>query len=353
MNFSIINSKLSRMRSRTYAVAAIAIAAMVLLGTMAANVLIDPQGVFGTKLFVPVVNPNVRYLDLQVYKAAPDQYDGVLFGSSRGEIFDTKLLAEYLGVHAVVNFSVPDGLMTDHLPTLEYLLRDKAARRSQLRAIFLLLDSDLFGREPWTDNNADSFLPPEIDGESQWRFWWRYLTIFQYDTWKRYIARAIANHSPAGAASQHAELKRAVAAMVPFQSPQVAVERSAAAADGATRNQAQPRVRADLARQLKLFDRFLALCRANDIKLVVAFSPLNRNNEDASDARMPDNERIVDMIAKLVPVWDFDRPEWLSQRPDLWNDIFHFKRPVADMMLQRIFTGHATAPGAFGEFEMN
>lgn len=353
MSFSIINSKKSRMRSRTYAVAAIVIAATVLLGTMAANVLIDPQGVFGTKLFVPVVNPNLRYLDLQTYKAAPDQYDGVLFGSSRGEIFDTKLLAEYLDVHAVVNFSVPSGLMTDYLPTLEYLLRDRAARRSQLKAIFLLLDSDLFGRVPWTDNNADSFLPPEIDGESQWHFWWRYLTIFQFGTWKRYIDRAIANHSSARAAPQRAGVKRVVAAMVPLQSPQVVVQRGAAEPDGSSPNEAQLRARADLSRQLKLFDRFLALCRANDIKLVVAFSPLNRNNEDASDAEMADNERIVDMIARLVPVWDFDRPEWLSQRPDLWNDIFHFKRPVADMMLQRIFTGQSTAPGKFGELKVN
>lgn len=332
MSFSIISSKSPCVHSRTYVVATIAIAAMVLLGTMAANVLIDPQGVFGTRLFVPVVNPNLRYFDLQAYKAAPDRYDGALFGSSRGQIFDTELLAEYLGVHAVANFSVPSGLMTDHLPTLEYLLRDKAARRSHLTAIFLLLDADLFGREPWTNNNADSFLPPEIGGQSQWHFWWRYLTIFQFDTWRRYIDR---NHSLARAPSHRAP-------------SQHADER-----DGANPNQAQPRVRADLSRQLDLFNRFLALCRANTIKLVVAFSPLNRNNEDANDVQMRDNERIVDLIATRVPVWDFGRPEWLSQRPDLWSDVFHFKRSVADMMLQDIFTGHATAPGTFGELKMN
>lgn len=341
------------MRSRSFVVAAMAIAGTLLLGTMAANVLIDPQGVFGTKLFVPVVNPNLRYSDLQTYKAAPDQYDGVLFASSRGEIFDTKLLAEGLGVHAVINFSVPQGFMTDHLPALKYLLRDKASRGSRIKAIFLMLDADLFGREPWTDNNADSFLPPEVGGESRWRFWWRYLTLFQYDLWKRYIDRAIADRSSARAAARHIEIKPVAAAMVPFQMSPAAVLPGAAKPDGSAPNKPQPRVRTDLSRQLHLLNDFLALCREDNIKLVVAFSPLNRNNEDASDARMPDNERIVHMIAKLVPVWDFDRPEWLSERPALWNDVFHFKRPVADMILQRVFTGHSTAPGAFGELKTN
>jgi hypothetical protein len=353
MNSFITNFRAGRMRPRSYAVAAVTIAATFLLATMAANVLIDPQGVFGTKLFVPVVNPNLRYLDLKTYKVDPNRYDAVLFGSSRGENFDLKLLAQDLGVHAVINFSVPQGFMTDHLPALEYLLRDKASRGSHIKTIFLLLDADLFGREPWTDNNADSFLPPEVGGESQWRFWWRYLTIFQFTTWRQYIDRALESAAPAHGRSQHADLKPAMAAMLSPQSPQAAVIKAAAESDAGARSEARPRVRADLAHQLSLFDRFLALCREHEIKLTVAFSPLNRNNEGASDVQMPDNERIVDMISRRVPVWDFDRPGWLSDRPDLWNDVFHFKQSVANMMLQRIFGGYSAAPADFGQLKMN
>jgi hypothetical protein len=353
MNSSITSFRVGRMRPRSYVVAAVAIAATLLFATMAANVLIDPQGVFGTKLFVPVVNPNLRYLDLKTYKADPDRYDGVLFGSSRGENFDLKLLAQGLGVHAVINFSVPQGFMTDHLPALEYLLRDKASRGSRIKAIFLMLDADLFGREPWTDNNADSFLPPEVGGESRWRFWWRYLTIFQFGTWRQYIDRALGSAGPVRARAQRADVKTAMAAMLSLQSPQAGGSQAATESNAGAQNDAQPRIRADLARQLSLFDRFLALCRKHDITLTVAFSPLNRNNEGASDVQMPDNERIVDMIVRRMPVWDFDRPAWLSNRPDLWNDVFHFKQPVSDMMLQRIFTGHSAAPADFGQLKTN
>jgi hypothetical protein len=336
MNFSIISSERFRLRPRSYAVAAVAIGFAGLLAVMAANVLIDPQGVFGTGLFVPVVNPNLRYLDLKAYEAAPDRYDAVLFASSRGEAFDTQLLAQKLGARAVANFSVPDGLMTDHLPTLEYLLRDKAARGGHITAIFLLLDADLFGTLPWTDNNIDSFLPPRVGGESRWSFWWRYLTVFQFSTWRRYIARALATRP---------------AELVTVSAPQAAAGQLAGAVNAEEEEAAGPRIRPDLAHQLDLFRRFLALCRENNIKVVVAFSPLNPRNEYAGDAQMPDNERIVGMIAHIIPVWDFGRPDWLSRRADLWNDVFHFKPAVANMMLQRIFGGEATVPPDFGQME--
>lgn len=350
MNFSIIDSERFRLRPRGYALAAIALAIAGLVAVMAANVLIDPQGVFGTNLFTPVVNPNLRYLDLKAYEAAADRYDGVLFASSRGENFDTRLLAQRLGVHDVLNFSVPDGLMTDHLPALEYLLRDKAARGGRIKAIFLLLDADLFGTRAWTDNNIDSFLPPGVGRESRWRFWWRYLTVFQFTNWRRYISRALATRlaaaHPPPVSAAHTVMVRLIAASSPQRAAPLA-----GAVDAAEEVAAGPRIRPDLAHQLELLKDFVTLCANNKITLVAAFSPLNPQNEYAGDAQMPDNERIVDMVAHILPVWDFDRPAWLSRRPDLWNDVFHFKTAVANMMLQRIFGGEPAAPADFGRLK--
>jgi hypothetical protein len=55
--------------------------------------------------------------------------------------FDRAPLAELLGAGAVANFSVPFGLSTDHLPVLQFLVRDKAARGGRLKAGFLALDA--------------------------------------------------------------------------------------------------------------------------------------------------------------------------------------------------------------------
>lgn len=331
MSFFIISSERLRLRPRSYAAAAIALAFASLLAVMAANVFVDPQGVFGTGLFVPVEDPDLRYLDVKAYDAAPERYDGLMLASSRGRAFDSGVMAKWLGVHAVANFSVQAGQMSDYLPILQYALREETEGRTHIAAVFLLLDADLFGTQPWTNNYIDAFLPPGVGGESNWRFWWRYLTVFQFANWRRYVAHAIASGS-----FDTAPL------------PPVATAPLAGAVDAADQEVSGPRIRPDLAHQLDLFRRFVTLCRENRIRLVVAFSPLNARNEFAGDPQMPDNERVLAMVAGILPVWDFDRPAWLSARRDLWSDASHFTPAVADMMLQRIFAGAAAVPVDFG-----
>lgn len=351
MSFFTISSERLCLRPRSYAIAAIAIGFASLLAVMAANVLIDPQGVFGTGLFVPVVDPNLRYLDLKAYEAAPARYDGFLFSSSRGGAFDSKAVAKRLGVHAVVKFSVQAGQMSDYLPMLEYLLRNRTGGRTHVAAIFLLLDADWFGTQPWTNNNINSFLPPGIGNVSSWHFWWRYLTVFQVANWRHYIARALATRLSDAGAWPSFRLHIVTAALAQAAAAPVAAEPLTGAVDAADQATYGPRIRPDLAHQLDLFKRFVTLCRDNRIRLVVAFSPLNARSLFAGDAQMVENERVVGMVARIFPVWDFDRPAWLSARPDLWYDSSHFKPAVADMMLKRIFEGEAAAPADFGKLK--
>jgi hypothetical protein len=317
---------------------------------MAANVLIDPQDVFGTHLIRTHPNANARYASLRAYQAAPERYDAVLFGSSRGNLFDLDLLAGQLGVQAVARFSVPFGLLTDHLPALEYLLRDKAARGQRLKAVFLVLDADFFGQQPWTNVNIDSFLPPPLSGESRFRFWWRYLTAFQLKQWRSDM-RGTAGARPLAAPAHAATRTRLAAAgllpLWPFRpSGARAAQPLTPVADSSALEIGGPEIRSDLAHQLALLARFVALCRAHDVRLLVAFSPLNRQN--VRDDQAPDNARIVDQVAALTPVWDFDRPAWLSDRADLWLDLSHYSTAVATMMTQRMFGAPTSAPADFG-----
>jgi hypothetical protein len=345
MSFSTISSDSVHRPARRYAVATMAIAVAWLAVTMAANVLIDPQAVFGSRLVRVHLNANARYLAFRDYQAEPDRYDAVLFGSSRGNAFDRTLLAAQLGVRGIANFSVPFGLLSDHLPTLEFLLRDKAARGGQLAAVVLILDADFFGKQPWTNLNIDSFLAPPISGESPFRFWWRYLTAFQYRQWKNDL-EATAGSRPEAALMG---AKPSLAGLVPVRPLVPPAKASAPVAETFLTEIDAPEIRSDLAHQLDLLARFVALCRAHDARLVIAFSPLNRNN--VGDAQAPDVERIVDRVARVTPVWDFDRPAWLSDRPDLWHDFSHYSTAVATMMTQRIFGTATSAPADFGRLK--
>jgi hypothetical protein len=347
MNSSIISFS-ERLRPRSYAIAAMAAAALWLAATMAANILIDPQGVFGLGPPHEHVDPNGRYQRFREYEARADQYDAVLFASSRGIGFDRDLLAKLLGVRAVANFSVPLGLLTDHLPVLQYLIRDEVARGQHLAAAFLVIDPDFFGLPPWTDSNINAFLPPQVSGENRLRFWWRYLTVFQYNNWRLGFPSTLQNYLSTRWVKR-SEPRFAVAAMpvslnLAFAqplSPTVPLE-------GADAIQ----IRTDLTHQLALLAQFVSVCKANNVRLTIVLSPLNRHSEWAGNAQTPDNERVAAQIASVVPVWDFDRPEWLSARQDLWlhsSDHSHYSVTVGTMMLHRIFGGETDAPADFGQ----
>jgi hypothetical protein len=173
---------------RTFVLALLAGAFALLGGTMAINFALDPQYVFGTPLTRVDDNANYRYHRVREYQAQRDEVDGLLFASSRGRAFDAAIVADKMGARTVAKFDVTAGMITDHLPALEYVLRDKVARREKIKAALLLIDIDTFGKLPATDVNIDSFLPPELSGEHPARFWWRYLTVFQFRMWRGIVA---------------------------------------------------------------------------------------------------------------------------------------------------------------------
>lgn len=330
---------------RTFVFALLAGAAALLGATMAVNFILDPQYVFGTPLTSDDENANYRYHRLRQYQAQRERVDGLLFASSRGKAFDANLLARKFRVTAVAKFDVTGGMITDHLPALEYVLRDKAERGEKVRAALLLIDVDSFGKLPSTNVNIDSFLPPELSGENPARFWWRYLTVFQLRMWRGIIAHRLRGGGKA----------------VDTTSPQIDLRHIATAGFGdPTLRRAAPYVllsatdvpqakllvntRPNLAAHLDLVARFAALCRANGIKLTVATAPMRVDRTFLYDPA--DLRDVVERLSRVVPLWDFTAPQWLAADIGYWDDSSHFKPVVGEMMLERMFGSNA--PRDFG-----
>ena len=320
------------MRPRTYALTFIGLAAGLFVGVMSANLAIDTQGVFGTGLLGQPLNPNTRYRRFVDYQADANRYEGLLFGSSRAIDLPVDELERTKGI-AFANFAVQFGLIADDMPVLQYVLREKAAKRQRLRAVFLLLDPDLFGAEPRTNRFLQTMLAPDVTGEAPLRFWWRYLTAIQVGTWRGEIARA---------------LTRAQAGFAPHP--------AAAARDGGwdateifTNAAHWERItaRPDYLRQLQLLRQFVALCRGSDVELVVAMSPLSRT--EAAKYDPAELAKVVEDVSRIVPVWDFTDSRWLAEHPELWSDSRHFTAEVGRLILARTLGDAAVSvPADFG-----
>jgi len=347
--------------ARSFALSLIIGASLLLGATLCANVLTDPQGVFGIHDIAGSANPNWRYLLFKQYERDASLIDGIIFGSSRAAYIDGVAFGDRIGRPQTLKFAVPYGLITDHLPMLQYVLNDKRARGEQLKSVLLLLDLDLFGKTPWTNTNINAFLPPAISDESAVRFWWRYLTAFQYRKWRDSVRRRNRDTASmqSGSTEKDALVRRSALAGFPAAaiggagdagrsiqtaaSTQLADEAVALSHRGRKSWNAE---RPDLARQISYLAQFVEFCRNNNVALTVATSPMSRANMEG----YPDGEleALTERLNRLTPIWDFSSPKWLADNPNYWADFSHFSDAVGLLMLDRMFLGNSSAPADFG-----
>lgn len=326
------------MHPRTYALTFMTLTTGLFLAVVGMNVAIDTQGVFGTGLLGEPLNPNVRYQRFIAYDRASARYDGLLFGSSRAFDLPVEPLRRLEGA-TFADFAVQFGMITDHLPVLEYVLREKAEQHG-LRAVFLLLDADSIGNRPKTNRYLATLLAPPLTGERPLRFWWRYLSAIQIGTWRGEIARAWNK-------VRAAEAPHAAAASDPGAAAGTPANAREPDLPGAEPASGRITARPDYARQLRLLQQFAALCKRNDVRLTVAIAPLSR--EEAAKYDPAELAKAVDDVSRIVPVWDFTNSQWLAEHPELWADSRHFGPEVGRLVLARIFgDATVTVPGDFG-----
>jgi len=344
------------MATRTFSLILITGGFLLFASTMAANVLLDPEGVFGTDLFPHSVNWNERNDSLRRYKQNSSATDGLLFSSSRGSYLDSDLLATNMGVTHLLSLAVSYGMLTDHLPILEYILRDKAARGQRIKAILLLIDLDFFGKQPWTNSNINSFLSPELTGESPIRYWWRYLTAFQFRLWRDVVRSELASRRERSVTSAvnpvgPAEAAERVDKVGSTPNPAAGVRPGALdalALQGFRRSWNS--LRPDLENQLSKLERFVSLCRDNGVQVTIATSPMIRENLDLHEPGMID--ALAERISKIVPLWDFNSPPLIASRREYWVDVSHFDSSVGKMMIGRMFgDGDVDVPAGFGRLK--
>ena len=337
------------MSTRGYVRFLLVVALLLAGGTMSVNFGLDPEAVFHAD---PVTRPNVssRYLAYTRYRDGGRRADGVLFASSRGQAFAHDMLAQKLGVGAVANFSVFNGMVTDHLPTLEFLIRDQAERGGKLKSVLLLLDTDFFGRAPWTNSNLDGFLPPEVSGESAARFWWRYLTVFQLRNWNRLVRKfwkdrwGSARPTPMSRPTVHSPLRAGILPVLGATSQPMLRP----VAEAGVPHRYQVIVRPYFEDHLKLLARFVALCRSNGITLHVATAIL-RHSYAVEEYDPEEFASVAARISEVVPVLEFGAPVSFD-RPGLWEDAIHFSPELAGMILDRIYGGDRPLQSDFGRW---
>jgi hypothetical protein len=355
------------MTTKQFSLGLIAGAVSLFIVTVAANIVLDPQQVFGTEFVRGHSGPNNRVKLLSRYRRDAPQIDGLIFGSSRALTFAPAQFAQVAGLMHPMSFAVEGGSLADYLPFLQYVLRDKAMRGERIARVLLVLDPDVFGTVPWTNRNLDSFLPPAVDGDSELRFWMRYLVAVQFTGWRESLQHSFG--TAPGLSGMDAVTRRVREAL--RDAPSVNASETSrvvlAQAVSLTQNDAPnlPITRMDghldrfdiMRRSIKPFlepslvdlAKLVALCHDSAVELTVAINPLSDLGRRAFE---PGHlEMVVNRINELTDIWDFESPDWLARdRSQYWLDGSHFTPQIADMMLRRMYANGTEVPADFGRF---
>jgi hypothetical protein len=339
------------MSSRTYALAWIAMAASLFCTVVGINLVLDPQKIYRGGNLDHSPSTNDRYLRFKEYEAHAESCDGLLFGSSRGYAIPLDILSRYCGGVQFASFAVYGGMVTDHAPVLEHVLREKSAGGLRLRTVFLLLDVEKLGDRPLTNQILQYTWPPAITGESPARFWWSNLTAIQPEAWKERLRRGekVAQPTITSVAAPASFSGLASVALIGTSAPAMsgppnrAPQSSSSKPAQSLRRPTQERYFSEHWLNLQ---RIVALCREHHVQLIIALSPLQHGVAASFDET--DLARVVERVSSLAPLWDFNSSPLLADRTDLWLDASHFSPEIAKMMLAQIFVGTPQGANAIG-----
>jgi hypothetical protein len=357
------------MTARRYALVFALATALLGAGVALFNLAVDPYGVFGTNWLLPD-SPltNVRVRDVRIYLERPDTPNVLVFGSSRAmgglPADDVERVVPGARVHV---FGFPAASISDHLAVLRRMM---ALRPMHAPAtVILLLDADLFGREPPIDT-LDMQHHPVVSGANSLHFYFTYLFAVPSRAARRAALESAAmpaffRASPAVATGQGwvpadvaapeafrletapsppppGPALQAPVANPPANNTPAAPPASAVAAPPVSAVPAEQILRRrrggglplpqDVDRALDQLRAFVALCDAAGIRLVAIMSPLRAPYRAAlGNAEI---DAVVARIAQVVPVWTFDEAGARGM-DGFWGDPSHFTPELGRLMLAR------------------
>ncbi len=333
------------MTYRRYALWLIALPFAAIAVVISVNLVLDPQGVFGTGLFPPAVPHNIRYKQFEHYLKHRDGYDTLVFGSSRSAAIETQEIERLLPGAKVAHMGAPAGIPSEYVAILERIIEDKARARRRLSTILIFLDYDLMRARPLHQQGLSARPHPAVSGESRFQFFLQHAVAVQWHAWRDVVRP---KRRPRFAGSPRSMTAHHGLPADTFRGTRFAgIVLSSIEASGYDGKKVSAIERGRIKAQISALKRIAAMCRRHDIRLIVAANPLNRSV--VNQAGLDVIDYAAARVAETLPVWDFGHPDWLSNRRELWEDMSHFSAEVGRAMLGQLLGQPAAGwPYPFG-----
>lgn len=319
------------MNSKKWIISFLGILALIGVGIVGFNFLVDPYGVFNN---IGVVWPsyemtqNSETAKITYLKGHYQEYDSYIIGDSSTSSYPTEQLNEYFGA-SFYNMCMYDADMLDVEQTVTYLVENCIVKNL---IVNVYLDNAVL--YDITSDSLSCQLSPEVTGESAWSFYSKYLFMDPRISMEKlkalrddtYIPQTFDVFTPETGtydrklrdAERIGNMDDYLAAYPEFvDDPAIGMNINEVAVAGT----------------LKSIAAIRNLCKENGINLVVVTAPVYREYMNCFDYNA-----VMDFytrLAEVTPYWDFSLSS-VSCEPRYFYDETHFRNCVGKMALARI-----------------
>ncbi len=308
-----------------------------------ANYTADPYGIFRKDFTYQIMGPDDNFVKTKYITSHPEQYDCVVFGSSRVSRVDVRKIQN----KGCYNMSYPAGLPGNHLDNLRYMLK------KGMKIKLLIIGIDDF---TWRGTPEDHLLdparhpyPPAVN-QRILPYYLQYLfSATNYEAMgrigKRYLERLV--HPVTGQPPYQIETGLI---LLPELDKQIEQNREKHVKDPKFRYPVLPYMGTqNMEGAVKDIRSIADLARTNGARFMVFINPIHRTTYLAND--LEKFFQFQKSLAGITGFWDFSGLNSVTTDNFYYSETSHYRMVVGDLMIARMFGLHGiSVPSDFGSF---
>jgi peptidoglycan/xylan/chitin deacetylase (PgdA/CDA1 family)/RNase H-fold protein (predicted Holliday junction resolvase) len=332
------------MSARKWCITFVVSVILVLLGLIISNIIIDPFGVFGDKLFnwfsYDITN-NPRVAKITYLDKNYEKYDSYIIGCSSTSSFPTETLNKYFNAK-FYNMIMYGADMLDVEETCNYIIDNYNVKNIVLNVY--ISNGTKYNEE---ENNITRNLHKNVNGESDFSFYSRYALLDP-----RYAVAKIRAKFKDTYLTQPFDVfnvetgayDKKVRDAEPLGDLKNYLDLYPVFKDYPKESSAMP----EIDNTIESLKRIKEKCENSGVNLVVISAPVYYEN--LLYFSKEDVEKFYSKIAEVTPFWDFTSSS-ISKEPRYFYDESHFRNAVGNMAIAKIFGDkNVYIPDDFGEY---
>ena len=304
------------------------------------NYLIDPFGVFHTGLLEKSKSLNERVVKIDYLNQNKNRYNAYMFGSSTMGTTDPKVLEKYVQDSKFYNLTCSSSNMYDFKVLINYLIKEDF----EVKNLYLQIDLTSmreYGKHP---NQAQKH-HYAVSGESAWKFYLEYLTIFPFSAMKSKVLLFLQD-----ADATQFDVEDSGMWFVKHKDIERQKDLEAYVANEPSFKKKSRRTRGEeksIDAIMKDYQEIVAVCKEHNVNLTILTTAYNHLRMDAF--KIDDVLRFVKRLASYHDIWYFSGYNSVTNDDRNFYEVNHYVSEIGALKAARIYhDSSANVPEDFG-----